>query len=254
MKAWKIFVHSVRQVVGNLGAALRVSGLLYVVQFVLLIALQVSVPGSEADIEAAIESGNAPWASMLLVIAVTILTSLWIAVAWHRYVLIVEEPGVLPAFHGARMGAYFVKGLLIGLILLVPAALLAVIAGTLGGAVFGSGVPSWKAQILMGLILLPVAVIALRLSSVLPGVALGEETRLGKAWEATRGQSPAFAGLAVIWSLATFLMGAAAGLVAAASPLLGLVAGLAVGWATTMIGVSMLTTLYGHYIQGRALV
>lgn len=57
----------------------------------------------------------------LVVLLVAVVTGLWIAVGWHRYVLLNEKPELLPAFRQDRMIAYFIRSLILGLIILLPA-------------------------------------------------------------------------------------------------------------------------------------
>ena len=124
MKAVQIFTHAFRQVLGNLEAAIRISGLLFLVQFLAGWALISRRFPDEAALKAAALSGQFPWFTVLISAVISLVAGLWIAVAWHRYVLVIEKPGVLPVFHGDRILAYFGKGLLAGLILLVPAIVL----------------------------------------------------------------------------------------------------------------------------------
>ena len=93
-----------------------------------------------------------------------------------------------------------------------------------------------------------------RLSPLLPAAALGEKQRMREAWAMTRGQGPAFVTLSLI-------LVAGNGALIAAGTELGLLhltilawAWLAVSyWLRTMVGVSVLTTIYGHYVEKRPL-
>lgn len=247
MKGWRIVRHSLRQVFMNPGGALRVSGLLFLVQ-ILFGFVVILVFGSGRGMMGGGMSGPAALTALF-----SLAASLWIAVAWHRYVLLGEAPGLLPVFRGDRLLAYLFYSLGYGLIVLVVGwlwsmavgfALRPVMMGNIGMALV-----VWGA-----LVFLPLALLTLRMTTALPGVALGKETPFLAGWEATSGAS------ADILVAALFL--AALGLLAQVVvlrlvmpvPILGQLAALALLWLQTMVGASVLTTLYGHYIEKRDLV
>ena len=125
-KGLAILVHSVRQVFGNLAAAVRISGVLFAVIAV------ISVLGTPADPA----SAGSNLGLLLILAIVSVLISLWIAVAWHRYVLLREGGNTpLPAFRGDAIGRYFVNGLLVALIM-IP---MAVVLGIAAAGLFGAG-------------------------------------------------------------------------------------------------------------------
>ena len=210
MKGWQIFMHSLRQVFNNLEGALRVSAVLYVGQAVLgLLLLQTVSPWGESanpdGMRTMMMAGDFPWASLIVVVLVAVICNLWIAVGWHRYVLTNEKPALLPALLGDRMWAYFLRGLMIGLIL-IP---VFIVVGLVVGFLAAAGGP-------------PLAAIA--------AVAL-----------------------AVILAVLSFAV-ALVGTLAFQAIGLGLVWDFVFGWVQLMVGVSILTTLYGHYIEKRPLM
>lgn len=103
------------------------------------------------------------------------------------------------------------------------------------------------------IILLPVVVVVYRLSVILPGAALGEKVRLGDAWRRTAGSSGAIILLAVVSILAAIVIDLPL-FVLGSVPLLAFAWGAATAWLKMMVGISILTTLYGHFVEGRALV
>lgn len=252
MKGWQIFTHSVRQVTGNIGPAFRISGVLYVVQIaVTLLLLRAMAPYGSA--EAAGAASGAFVGKALVAGLIVIVTALWIAVAWHRYVLREEaSKGPLPPFRGDRMLAYLGMGLLVGLILIIPAMAAGAALGALAWSLAG------PANLVVSLILQAVlqtllGAFAFRLSTVLPGVALEPGHKIREGWDATAGEMGAFFALSFYCAVALLLIG----LISLALQRFGL-AGLGwevvAQWTVTMVGVSILTTLYGHYIEKRPLV
>lgn len=252
---WQIFLHSIRQVTGNLEAALRISGVLFLVQLVVSTALGVSLGGDQAALEARVTAGNFPLLGFFLVIVVIMVTGIWIAVAWHRYVLKLETPtSLIPAFHSDRMLSYFGNSLLLVGIAFPIALVTSLIVGLIYSGVLGGGMPGPVGQTLISIIVfLPVVVVIYRLSVILPGSALGEKVRLGEAWRKTAGSSGAIVLLAAVSIVAAIVINLPL-MVLAPVPVLAFAWGTATAWLKTMVGISILTTLYGHFVEGRALV
>ena len=208
----RIFAHAITLVFSHIGFALRISALLYLVPAVLyelVIATVVRNPDPLLALRIA--------SPMFLFLAAA--AALWIAVGWHRYILLDEAPGAIaPPFRGDRVLAYFGNSLLVGLI------------------AFGIAL----------VVFLPVGFIA-----AIIGRAGG---KLSEAWAATRGSNGTFFALAIVSVLC------AAGLtfpVLWITPNLGALAGFvwqtATSWIELMVGVSIITTLYGYYVEKRAL-
>lgn len=244
MKGYQIFLHSVKQVLGNFGPAIRISGILFLVQMIVMFAVGRSGMAEAMHSAGTMEPRHAGLA--FLMFFVTLVSSLWIAVAWHRYILRVEEPqSILPAFHGQRLLAYLGYSLLIGLIMIIPALLLSMVAGMLAtaGGMIG---------ILLGLLvmLVPIFLLTLRLCAALPAAALGESLGLRGAWDATRGATVDFLVLAIIAGVASFILDLP--MMVLGMPL-AMGWGLISGWLKTMVGASILTTIYGHYVERRPL-
>lgn len=258
MKAWQIFVHSVRQVFGNLEAALRVSGLLYLAQVVMqFVILGTLLMKTEAERQAMIEAGQFPWISMAIFFLVAAIGGLWIAVGWHRYVLTEERPGLVPPFHGDRILGYFGKGLLIGLIMIIPTLIVGIVAGGVAAVFFRpdrGGVNIIALTAGAYLVMLPIVVVLARLSTMLPGAALQAGVPVLSGWEATKGETGTFVALVVIWAVIAGLIQLIGAYAFGSFFLLAAAWQVLSGWAILMVGISILTTLYGHYIEKRPLV
>lgn len=250
MKGLQIFTHSLRQVFGNLQKALQLSLVLYLAQIVLCLA--VGVNPFDPMLETKVANFSA--AQLLVTLIVSLGAGLWIAVGWHRYVLLVEEPqSFVPRFHGDRLLAYLGRSLLIALI----AFLIGLVLGFIGGAlasVIGRTAPILSAVIMIGVVFVPILVVAFRLSASLPAAALGRDVGIGAGWTATSGQTGALLALAVVCVVASLALNLTGAALAAVAPLLGMVWMAVVGWINMMVGVSILTTIYGHYVEGRPLV
>jgi hypothetical protein len=244
MKGWQIFMHSVRLVLRNLGPALRVSALLYAVQ----VAGQVSAlfsPLEAAETPAITPEGSA--LSLILGLA-AIVASLWIAVGWHRFVLEEEYPeGWLPRWHGSTLLRYLGRSILVGLVVV-----LGVLAAFIPIGIFLAVAPGVAGLFAFGMIGLG-AYLFFRLGVALPAAAVGEPLSLREAWRATKDADGAVVVLAFIVIGASVIIQAPALMNPDPASPINVVYTIVTGWFATIIGISVLTTLYGHYVQGRAI-
>lgn len=259
MNGMEVVQHGVSMLLRNLGPAVRISigplviGAAVVVLLALLglgsIATLLGPAGGSAD-PAAMEALGAGAAVGALIAGVVWLFVLsWIAVAWHRYVLLEEKSGLLPPLRQALVWPYLGRTILLALLL----ALVAIPAGMVLAFVFGVSGGSIGATLLGGLLLwLLLGWIAMRLSLVLPARAVDRPMSFGESWAAT---APASGGifvvvlvLGVINVVLSWVFGALFG-----GNLLGAILSLILQWFTAMLGLSVLTTLYGHLVERRTL-
>lgn len=248
MKGVRIFMHSLYQVTGNLEGALRVSLLPYAIQ---IVASLVFAGRIESLGDLGVVGGGG--LGVFLTLAVVIATSLWIAVAWHRFVLLNERPaGMVPAFHGPLVWAYFLRSLGYAAIIVAGVLVLGSIVMLLfGGLLRGS---TALVMVVSGLLVyLPLTVVMLRLMTALPGVALGAEGAFLAGMRATEGRTGEIAVVAVIVVGLRIVLAFLSLKLLANLTILGFAWDAVTGWFVTMVGVSILTTLYGHYVEGRPL-
>lgn len=265
MTSWLIFRHSWRQVFGNLPAALRLTavpyGLLMAISF--LPALWIANYPMQAGrmMRPVVETPAMMPMLLFPILILALILSLWMAVAWHRYILTEERGGVAPPFHFDRILGYFGKGLLIGLIAVIPAVILLMLLSGILSAVVDSEsamkLASPESQPLLEaltlIVLMPVIILISRLSVALPGVALAPGVPLSQGWDATKGQNLTIAGLVLLTVALNFVIGFVAGLLFH-SMTLSILWQAVSQWIVTMVGLSILTTLYGHYVEKRPLV
>ena len=240
MTGWKIFSHSVFLLNHNLKDAVRISSPLIAVM-VIGFALGGSGTFSEGVLDpTAGQSQN--WLLQLL----TGIAGLWVAVAWHRFVLLEEKGGFLPAFQGRRMLSYFIILLLLTLAITIIGGVLGGLVGFVSGAsgpIFAAGMIGIVAVAVWGFY---------RLSPLLPAAALGQNLGVQGAWQATSGISGAVF-LAAVLLIFFFLLGAAVALfiLFQVNLTVGLVMLGVLHWTWTMAGISILTTIYGIAIEDR---
>ncbi|HLQ17404.1 MAG TPA: hypothetical protein VK146_00360 [Tabrizicola sp.] len=252
----QIFLHSIRQVFGNLAGALQVSGILMLVQFAVILTIGRPIAADQEAMRQMMMQGQMPWGRFALAAVVSVIVWLWIVVGWHRYILLNERPRLVPAFRIDRMLGYFGKSLLIGLILMPLALILGFVGGGIASGLVQGGGKVISALFVMGLLVyVPLAVVGMRLGTMLPGAALEPGVPVFSGWEATRGATLTILGVVVLSVLCSILLdfvGARLFQNPMAAP--GLIYELVKQWIVAMVGASILTTLYGHYIEKRPLV
>lgn len=251
MKGLQLFTHSVRQVVGNLDGALKVSILPYAIQGFAGLVLLGGAMGMARHGGGMAGFGFAG----VLFFLVALATSLWIAVAWHRYILLNERPsGFVPTFHRDRIMAYLLRSLGYALLLILIAIVLGLVVGSIVGPLAMQGRVGLAMILSALLIQLPIAILAFRFTAGLPGAALEQGTDFMAGWKSTSGATFDIAVLAVICVVANLIFGFVDLYLFGGLRILSLVWNLVVGWLVTMVGISILTTLYGHYVERRPLV
>lgn len=242
-QALHIVAHAIRQVIGNLGSALRVSALPFAAQLCLLLLI---LPQGMVRAGEVITPGRF-WLVFLGVLVVVVGTTLVIAVTWHRFVLGGGAAGLIPRLPVRDMAAYLVRALLIALIALLATAPLMMFMGA--GL---TGHDPWLTTLVLGVVGTILTALVLRLSVSLPALAIGRRMSLAEGWAVLEGHLPALATLAVILVLAQVALAWVVSLVAI-GPLLATGAAIGANWLALMVWLSVLTTLYGHYVEGRPL-
>ena len=250
MQGWKIFTYSLEMVFGNLRAAFRISLVLYLAQA----AFGIYFTNGYGDFMREMAGGNVTsfppgfWLSWTLFIAVSFVTSLWIAVGWHRYILIEENNGaIIPPFQGAQMLAYLGKSLLIGLLLGFAFILVSSFLSLVMGAVAGVTGVLISTFISFGLMFY----LFYRLGLILPAAAVGGAMTFSESWETTAPASTAVGQLAVIAIGFVILTRIPQYMNYDPDSIINIVYTYVLGWITMTVGASALTTLYGVYFEGR---
>jgi len=265
--------HAVRMLWLNLQDALRLTAVPYLVVQAITIGLPLMMLGSLgadalADFQVSqLEDGGAQdvvlpenigtfFLVQMLVLIGSIVAGAWLAVVWHRFVLLEEYPnGALPEFNTSLVFGYVGKLVIIFLVMVGVG-----LAGGLAMALIGAIVPFVGIVLAAGLI---VALIwaSVRLSVMLPAAAVGYSMPVSEAWAKTEATQWALFGATILIALLSILI-AIPGLI-----LVGLIVGVEptgisvpqiivnviVGWIFTMLTVSLATTIYGVAVEGREL-
>ncbi|NNE51113.1 MAG: hypothetical protein HKN30_01770, partial [Sulfitobacter sp.] len=173
------------------------------------------------------------------------------AVLWHRHVLLsgMERDGVMRP--SARIFfSYLGRAIVVGLVQLgvaLPVTLAMGVLASLGG---GSALLVSIGGVLGGIIF---AWIALRISLVLPAAAVDARMTIRDSWEATKTMSQTLWGVALLLAGLNLFFFAIGALLPSGQVATTLVGQQALFIVEGLIFVSVLTTLYGHLVEGRSL-
>jgi hypothetical protein len=252
MLAWQIVSHTFELLLRNLGDALKVSvwPVLCVVVFALLIFLIIGGSADQMMLELTTGTVAAPLAlGLLMLLLAVVFASAWIAVAWHRFILLAEYPGMIPAIADRPIVTYAWRSFVLGLVMILALVPAVIVTGILA-QVFGPDVPA--VMFLLGFALgVYFSYFWLRIAVILPAIAIGKTMSLSEAWAATAPLSSAILGASAI--LVALNIGVSGIVGALSGGAVALIIDIVVNWVTLMIGTSILTTIYGNAVEGRPL-
>ncbi|KIC20561.1 hypothetical protein [Leisingera sp. ANG-Vp] len=256
MKGWSIFAHSVRMVLRNFEWAIRIALVPVLIGFALIYAVlsstgqPIAMFWDEQALSDTLQSGKLGFsfiAAMLIFIAV----QFWIFVAWHRFILLEEYPtSWFPAFKGDRILSYFGHMLVIGfLVVVLYIPLMLLVNGLISAMGPGALVPM---LLLIAGYSIFVLIAMYRMLPVLPAVAIGRPLLLRESWRATSGSSGTIFVVLVLLGILQLLLQFISGLSIAVFAPLGVVFSAVAMLVMSLVSVSVLTTFYGHFVEGRA--
>jgi hypothetical protein len=251
MRGWHIFTHSAGLVFRNFDAALRLSLVPYSVQILAqlyaflnpdLVAMSTELGGDLPQVT------PAQVAIFLMLQFASLGASLWIAVSWHRFVLMEDiARGWVPFFRGDLMLGYLGRSILLALLMAVAVLIVSIPAGLMMSAIPGATI-----ALLMGVAVIAMYVF-LRLGVILPAGAVGVKVTLQQAWAATKAEQGAILALCFIIAGCTVVLQIPLLLAGGGGSAFSVVYGLVFGWVATMVGSSLLTSLYGICVEGRSI-
>lgn len=257
---YQLLRHVVAQVMGNFGAAARITGPLVLIPAVIIFAtnpdlitqsMQPVDPFAPppTDPIAANPFANVNGLGLLIGFLAAVVGWLWAAVAWHRFVLLEEYPsGALPTWRGSQIVNYFGNTLLIGLIVIAAALAFGIAIGLVMLAI-----QSVAVGIVLGVgLVVGISWVSLRIGLILPATAIGEKLRISESWRATAPVSGQLLLPVIVLALVFGLINQAVTLAFGAT-IVAAALGLAVYWVQLLLNLALMTTLYGNLIEGRQL-
>jgi len=259
--ALALIAHAIRMLVFETGTTFKVVMPAIVLVLGSTLASAVLVPDAITALQADPEAFVLPSRPDLLILLVLGLAALLgyvlLAILWHRHVLLntaEREENLRPS--ASIVLSYVGRAILVGLmqllatipIVICTAAVGAVIGMTAG--VGGSVFMGMVIGLISGVIFLW---IALRLSVVLPAAALGNAMRISESWRETAPISAPLWGVAALLAAINIGINGLAAMVLPDATVVSSMIAAIVYLAEALIFVSVLTTLYGHLVEGRPL-
>ncbi len=264
MLGWEFFKKSVTQIYYNFGDAVKITGFIWIswqlisilVSSFLIGKPSIAIYNFDPNNPTADNVENFLLAGFILLTISAIFFS-WLAVLWHRFMLLNErQTTFIPKWSGRLVWLYLLKSIKVGLILVIILFILGMIAGIISAilivtADFSSILPYFAPIfVLLG------TYIFLRIALVLPAVALGKNMSIKQSWEYTISAS----GAIFIASILMTVLGIISQMIvtffstqiAQAAFLYPLIS-FFLDWIVIMIGISILTTLYGYLVEERNL-
>ena len=166
---------SVSLVFGHLETVFKVCGSWFVLQFVLMVVIQLAISGAGQQTAG---SGATPLLALTMFVF-ALVSSASIGVAWHRFGLLKETPGVIHLRVGALEGRFILKSLLLALIFAGVAMVITFVA-LLTGSTAVTGVIA----ILVMIFAIPTF---FRFSLILPATAVDHSLGLKEAYSISEG-------------------------------------------------------------------
>jgi hypothetical protein len=258
MLGFRLFWHAVRMVFTNLVPMVQIFALpLLVVMAVVMAFSTYSGVGPFFFLSGQNVRFDNMSGGFLVVFFCTLLV-IWIAlmngvVHWHRYILLEETPRTLMLRLSWRQAAkYIVGGILIGLLLILPFWLLGMVFGKIAMELLRNGNILVARGIMIVLSLFFTAGF-LALSPILPANAIDRNITISAALSAMSGSLGTLIvcaiGLGAVEWTGDVLVRQLAMLNMQVAGLVGIV----VQMLLAMIGVSLITTIYGHFVEERPL-
>ena len=255
--ALAILAHALRMLLFDTSATLRVLMPAMLLVLGCGLAIAVLAPETLAALQAPDTDTIMPSPSgMALFLAIGLIGLLGyalMAVLWHRHVLLngAERIEALRPDLSVYLG-YIWRAIVVGLVQFLAAIPLTLVIALLGGAFVASGPNPFPVTLLGVAGSIVFLWIALRFSVVLPAAAIGHRMPVLESWQVTRGSA------AELWGVAALLTGIntliyVAALVLPDSGAFAVVAHTAIFIVEGLIFISVLTTLYGHLVEGRSL-
>jgi hypothetical protein len=244
---WAIFRKSITQIIYNLPDAFKISGPLWI-----LIYLASIFTGQAFSTDAGVTKLN-PGSALLTLLATLLIICgfCWVAILWHRFMLLNEGSDNLVAkWNGSRIWSYFKYLFFIGLAVLVIAAIpYSIIIFMLSDVLINNPVVGLLFGIIVSVIFY---YLSLRFGLVLPSVALDKPVTLGDSFSETESCKGAILVASVLLVGLSIVVGQLIQISGVNQYTFQLPSFLT-NWFFTMTGISILTTLYGFLIEKRGL-
>lgn len=239
MLGWKLFKHAILMIVRNISDIAKIGALPFAIGAAILAMVSSLAIGASGPNSIGIGVGAVTGFVVIL------LCSFWFIVSWHRFVLLEERPQGWMNGPKPQIKAYIWTALKLVFVMFVAAIPMII----LGFLVETMPIIALPLLIAFGLFLF---IAFFRVSLILPAAAVGQTLTIAEAFNETRGNTGAFV-LIILCSIGLGMLLQLGVAVLMLVPVLGALASIAAQLFTSMLNVSILTTLYGYFIEKRAL-
>lgn len=258
MQAMDIANDALDSVLGNFKAALKITLPVLLLNFGLIALMsydfwQAALSGNRFGAEAILKDPYGTTRVVFVPLLMVGISLYWVTVAWHRFVILDEQPnGILPKLHLGRIWAYIwrllVLAILAGLVVGLPLGVLSNAFGVGGrinftdySAALQNG-PFAVALHILGTTLF--SYLFMRYSPVLVGAAIGRPITVGTAQASTFAVRKDIFILAIGYAAVALIHSMIGGGLQFGFWPIDLCIALALQWVTFMFSISLLTTLY----------
>lgn len=258
IQALAILAHALRMLTHEPATTLRVIMPSLLIILLTVVAALVLVPDVLMALQAPEELFAAPPASGLFLILILSIAGLigyaLMAILWHRHVLL-NGTGIDSDLRSgtAVIAGYLWRAIILALVqflVAIPIGVAIAIFGGIGASLTGGVGAFFVIGVLASLLFIW---IALRLSVVLPAAALGNTMRISESWAATEPASSTLWGVAALLALLNMVIAAISTAILPDGFGIAIIMQTVIYIIEGLVFVSVLTTLYGHLVEGRSL-
>lgn len=184
MLAFQIAKKSLQLITNNVYDVLRICAVLYLLNLIFKMIVMYVFAGiwTVEPVKFDVEEINSGLVALMVIgsILVSTIITLWVAVTWHRYVLLEEAPnGWLPRWNKSANLSYFYQILKLVLISLVLGMVVGVLITTSIGM---TGDASGKFWVFLAIIIVAFAFIILKISLIFPSAAVETNMTVADSW------------------------------------------------------------------------
>jgi hypothetical protein len=240
MTGYLLFKHAIKRVFQNLDDALAISGLIWIGTMAVIVIASTYAPALPLAPEAWAEVPSLYKVIFFGSNLVVMLSGIWVAVEWHRFVLLGERPQTItPPFQTRLFVDYLLKSFLIMLLLcalatgvMIAILFILLLTGPVSLLIFAAALFCFTFMLY----------VFYRVSPILPAAALGKPLTFRAAWEMTSHHRVPIFHAGILMMLAMMLVQIPSAFLGSGP--VALVFSLCTGWAGLMVGVSLLSSIY----------
>lgn len=258
MLGLRLFMHAVRMTANNWQAALQIFALPFGATLLIVMGLTTLMglgPFFLFTGETAEFSSLGPATGLLVLLC---FLGTWLAMSigvvhWHRFILLGEMPrSLMFRLSWVQALKYMIGVLVIFLMLILPLILVGMMVSMISAGFLKQG-DVWVAQGLNLVMNLGFLTALLALSPILPAAAIDRKFKLGESLAAMSGSLKALIVCAICLTGVEFLAETVINPLVSVSWQLAALSSVVLSAITGLIGISLITTLYGHYVEDRPL-